>query len=229
METYTIYYFIDETSIPFYVGLTKNFKRRTQRHKSEAFTNLRKLPKYYKLKKLLSKGIYISDIMIPQEIGLTKKQAISREIILIKKLRRQGIKLYNLTDGGEGCGNLTKEGKRRLRQSRLGYKHSPETRKKISEARIGMKFSKKHKENLSKARKKRITTQETRIRMSKSSKGKINIKIFILISPKGITYKTTEGLTKFCEEHGLTNQNIHKVIQGKRKHHKGWTALKSKE
>lgn len=59
--------------------------------------------------------------------------------------------------------------------------------------------------------------------MSKTSKGKINIKKYELIDPNGNVFITTEGLTKFCEEHDLTPANLHKVINGERQNHKGWT------
>jgi len=59
--------------------------------------------------------------------------------------------------------------------------------------------------------------------MSKSSKGKINIKKYELTDPNGNIFVTTEGLVKFCEEHGLTPANLLKVIKGDRPHHKGWT------
>ncbi|WP_295789467.1 hypothetical protein [uncultured Veillonella sp.] len=46
-----------------------------------------------------------------------------------------------------------------------------------------------------------------------------------LVSPEGITYEPV-SLTQFCRENNLTAQNIRKVAKGKRKHHKGWTAVK---
>jgi hypothetical protein len=85
-----------------------------------------------------------------------------------------------------------------------------------------MKFSDAHKRNLSRARRRRTMTEETKQKMSLSSKGRINIKIFTLIDPDGVEHITINGLTKFCEEHNLNTQNMHRVIQGKSQHHKGW-------
>lgn len=109
MDTYAIYYFV-ENNIPFYIGLTRDFTNRMRKHRTEAFRNTRRLPKYYKLKKMLISGTRIEDIMIPEIIGLTKEQAINEEIRLIKYFKSNGIKLYNLTEGGEGCTMLTPEG-----------------------------------------------------------------------------------------------------------------------
>lgn len=44
-----------------------------------------------------------------------------------------------------------------------------------------------------------------------------------LIDPEGNTY-IVDNLTRFCEEHSLTRENIRKVARGLRKHHKQWTA-----
>ncbi len=49
-----------------------------------------------------------------------------------------------------------------------------------------------------------------------------------LTSPEGMVY-TPEALTVFCKEHNLTPQNIRKVANGTRKHHKGWTVIRLKD
>ncbi len=92
----------------------------------------------------------------------------------------------------------------------------------MSEARKGMKFSDEHKSNLSKARKKRVISDKSRKKASKTSKGKINIKKYKLISPNGKEYITTNGLVSFCENHSLARSEIYKVLNGIRKHHRGW-------
>lgn len=101
-----------------------------------------------------------------------------------------------------------------------------ETKRKMSEAKKGIKFSMEHKKNLSIARKKRKTKIETRIKCSNTSKGKINIKQYKLISPEGKEYVTEKGLAVFCEEHGLNQPNLCKVLRGERNHVKGWKIKK---
>lgn len=44
-----------------------------------------------------------------------------------------------------------------------------------------------------------------------------------LTNPEGIIF-TPEALTAFCKENKLIPQNLRKVAQGIRKHHRGWTA-----
>lgn len=45
-----------------------------------------------------------------------------------------------------------------------------------------------------------------------------------LRSPTGETY-TYHSITDFCNEHGLVQSNVRKVIKGERKHTKGWTLV----
>lgn len=47
-------------------------------------------------------------------------------------------------------------------------------------------------------------------------------KQFTLISPDGVEMDI-RNMTKFCKANNLTRANIHKVLIGERKHHKGWT------
>lgn len=42
-----------------------------------------------------------------------------------------------------------------------------------------------------------------------------------IIDPNGKEY-IVENIHKFADEHGLQYQNLHKVLTGKRPHHKGW-------
>jgi group I intron endonuclease len=223
-----IYAFIDRKGKIFYIGQTINLKGRISGHKLEV-DRQNHLWKYNKLRKEIREtGRGIKSFIKILEDNINKKDLDSKEIYHIRRLRTKGYKLTNLTDGGKGSSTYTPALQKRCAKSRIGGRRSEETRRKISEARMGMKFSKKHKKNLSIARKKRVTTEETRKKMSESSKGKINIGFFKLIDPNGRRYTTTEGLTKFCEEHGLCTANIHMVIQGKRKHHKGWVAKRIK-
>ena len=44
---------------------------------------------------------------------------------------------------------------------------------------------------------------------------------FRFLSPDGEVVEVF-NLQKFCRNHGLTNANMHKVLEGTRHHHKGW-------
>lgn len=223
MKTHFVYALVDENDKPFYIGKTNDLKIRKQAHLYEVKKG-NTLPKYNKLRKLLREGHVLNDLLKVIEEGISCDEIDSKEIHYISKLREEGYKLKNLTDGGDGMSNPSPELVERLRQSRIGSKRSAESRKRMSEARMGMKFSDEHKKSLSRARQRRITTQFTREKMSKTSKGKINIKKYELIDPQGNVHITENGLTLFCEQHGLTRANLVQVADGKRPRHKGWTA-----
>lgn len=226
MRTYSIYAFVDINEVPFYIGKTYNMKKRTKEHFYEVRRG-NKLPKYNKLRKLAKEGCALEKFIKIIEENIPLDKADEREIFWIAKLRENGYKLKNLTDGGEGAINSIPGLSKKLRKLRLGKKLSEETKKKISQSNLGKKFTDAHKKKLSIARKKRIITSETRIKASNTSKGIINIKQYKLMDPNGKEYITKNGLTAFCEEHDLCRPNILKVISGKRKHHKGWVAQKT--
>jgi len=125
-----------------------------------------------------------------------------------------------------------------------------DVREKIRLGKIGENNPAKRpevREKLSAARKKRITTDETKKKMSEAHKGRpgtygmlgkkhseetlekmrkrrenINNKIWKLKDSEGKVY-TTNNLKHFCEQNGLSDSAIHRVVSGKRNHHKGWT------
>ncbi len=230
MRTGMIYAFVDENKKVFYIGITTNKYDRVRAHKYELTTS-NNLPKYNKMRKVLKSNPHLTfeDCFSIIEDGIEIENLFDKEIYYIKKYRKQGNKIYNLTDGGQGHLNPSDELREVFRQNRTGYKLPIETRKKISESKKGIKFSDEHKKNLSKARRKRKTTDETRKKMSESSKGNINIKIYEVMDPSGQKHLTSHGLTLFCEQHGLSNKNLHKTLSGERKHHKGWKILRKIE
>jgi len=65
--------------------------------------------------------------------------AVELERGLIKCLRRSGVKLANLTDGGDGLSGHrhTEETKAKMRAARLGWSPSAETREKIRQSSLG--------------------------------------------------------------------------------------------
>lgn len=98
---------------------------------------------------------------------------------IIKCLRRQGFQLTNLTDGGEGGTNPTKETRARLSaaakkrgvstacraasiEAKKGKPLSEEQRRKLSESMKGVVFSPEHRKNISISAKKRGISQATR-------------------------------------------------------------------
>lgn len=93
---------------------------------------------------------------------MTFEEANSYEIYLIAKLRSEGCKLCNLTDGGEG---------------RTGYVLKEETKLAISKANKGRKRTEEAKQKM-RGNKNALgakRSEETRAKMSASKKGKNNI------------------------------------------------------
>lgn len=212
---------------PFYVG--KGTDNRWKEHLSPSIKKINPF-KYRKIQKIIRETGNIP-IIIKYRNELTEKESLQLEIKMIKIIGRKDLKtgpLVNMSDGGETCNRRTipKNVREKIRKTKTGTHwghHTEDTKKELSRLKMGIVFSDEHKSNLSKARKTRIITNETRKKCSQTSKGKINIKIFTLISPNGKEYITNEGLTKFCEEHNLFAANFYKIIKGKRKHHKGWS------
>ena len=221
---FCVYAMLDSSNEVFYIGISCNLQRRKKEHIFEAKRD-NQLWTYCKLRKVLVEK-KPKDIFVVLEDGISDDDIDDREIYYISKFREQGNTLTNLTNGGRSQFKMEDDVKKRMSNSRKGRVVSEGTKRKISESNMGKKFSKEHKKKLSKAWEDRIVTSETRKKMSKTSKGKINIKVFELIDPEGNAHITEKGLTLFCEENNLTTANMHKVIQGERIHHKGWTFIK---
>lgn len=219
-----IYYFLDENKNPFYVGLTKNLDQRIRGHIFD-MRNRNRLPSIRKANKLIKKFNLDFKIDIVKCIEICQECDLeNREIHHIALLRERGFKLTNLTNGGRGSYGFTDKTQKKAAKSRVGQKRSLESRKRMSESAKGIRKSKEHREALSKAWENRPpVSEETKKKMSKTSKGKVNTKKFKLTDPMGIVHITENGLTKFCEEHGLISSNFHHVLNGTRKSQKGWT------
>jgi len=111
--------------------------------------------------------------------NIDEELAFLVEIERIDQLRRLGLKLTNLTDGGEGSSNPSQETLEKLSKARKGRITSEETKKKLSEAHKGKKLSDEHRLKLSKAKKGkpsswkgRSPSVESRAKMSAAKLGK---------------------------------------------------------
>jgi len=83
----------------------------------------------------------------------TKEQLNEQEIFWIKKLNSKVPNGYNLTDGGGGSINPSKETRKKMSKAHGGKKFTKVHKESISEGLKGKKFTKAHKEKMSKARK----------------------------------------------------------------------------
>lgn len=221
-----IYVLKDENDNIFYVGKTCRPTHRFSRH----LRNIRDgstYPVHNKLRKVIrlkgnSKNIY--EVI---ESDIPESKIDIREMFYIKKFRQQGLKLKNLTDGGEGGKGITAEIVAKIVAKNKGKKRTPEQKKRISDAKLGIPFTDQHKKSLKKAWKTRVLPTDWGEMMSRLNRGKINTKKFVVLSPTNERIVTENGLTDFCRSHNLSVQNLHKTLNGERRHHKGWRIVES--
>jgi hypothetical protein len=142
-----------------YIGQT------TQRIISRVLKHIR-YNRFYIGKALNKYGIDSFDISIV-DIASSKKELNEKEIYWIKKFDCKSPNGYNLTDGGEGCFNPTKETRLRMSKSHVGHigynkgkVFSEATRKKMSEAMKKRKLSPEHIKNMSESLKGRKSPME---------------------------------------------------------------------
>lgn len=179
LSNYCLYRHIRlDTNEVFYIGIG-NIKRPYIKKGRSAFWN-----------RIINKTEYEVQIL---KSDLSWKDACELEKILISFYGRKNIKtgiLCNLTDGGDGCVNLSKETRDRINLLNTGKKMSEESKIKMSNSHKGKKFTNEHRLNLSKLNKGRKHTKEFCDNVSiKKSKEIINIET-------GEIYKNIETLSK---------------------------------
>jgi group I intron endonuclease len=184
-----------------YIGQAINLKDRMKKHFKETanpyFHN--SLRKYFKPGDF---RILEAHYDTPEKLKILLD---NREIFWIDKLNTYDPKQktgWNLTKGGNG---------------QLGWVPNEKTRKKMSDIKIGkptwskgQKFTTKHKENISKNH------------ANVANENNPRAKSVILISPNNEKYQL-ECYAPFCKKNKLSPASICFVLQGKQKHHKGWT------
>lgn len=222
-KLHCIYVLLDENQKVFYVGKTNRPKIRLNRHIGDVRKGSR-LYVHNKLRQvLMRKGWNKSGIFKVIEKDVPENLIDEREIFHIKAFKDTGIKLTNLTDGGEGGKGFTPEIIERIAAKHRGRQHSEEWKRHISESKKGISLSLSHRKALKKAWKTRPPmSRKTREKIIQSTRGNINTKKFVVLSPEGISYVTERGLSDFCREHGLDVSNLHSTISGRRKQHRGW-------
>ena len=221
--THYIYVLVDETGLPFYIGKTVNPKRRLLRHIEEVRKG-NHLAVYNKLRQVLKRNGWKRDALLQViEKDVPDDVVDDRETYFIAEYKKQGMRLKNLTNGGEGGKGFTREIIERGAAKRRGRPRSKICKQRISEAKRGIPFSDTHKTALRKAWKTRPpVSMEVRKRVGEINRGVVNIKTYAILSPDGITHTTSRGLTDFCREHNLEVRNLHATLRGRRKHHRGW-------
>lgn len=164
--------------------------------------------------------------------NLTEEEAFKHEIYMISVFGRKDLGtgiLHNKTDGGEGSSGIVKseECKNKISKSNKGKKRTEEFKSKMRAIHTGRKrrpFTEETKEKLSQSQMGeknsfygRRHTEEVK-RKNKESK---EVKSFSVISPTGEIIHS-QNSNQFCRDNNLCVGSFSKLLNGKRKSHKGF-------
>lgn len=142
-----------------YVGKTNNPRRRYSQHLYCSKYNKRTSHCVRWIKSLLDIGL--EPILEIKEEFNNESECFVREIELISEYRNNGVRLTNLTDGGEGQSGrvVSEETRKKISDTRrltpnpyLGKKRSKYICEKISSSLTGRKLTTEHKNKLSNAK-----------------------------------------------------------------------------
>lgn len=157
---------------PFYVGKGQGKRSHNLTHRSA----------YHKS---VSAKYGVEILVFPRS---TEKEAIADEIRWIKTLREAGMRLVNLTDGGDGTSGWipSQETREKLSAANKGRVITPEWREKMSKAHKERPHSEQHRANLAAANARpevrekrsiistgRTPSAETRMKLSAKLKGRV--------------------------------------------------------
>jgi hypothetical protein len=146
-----------------YVGKAKDPIDRFRRHVKH---NDKERYKCRWIKTLLDVGV-MPELVILQIVE--EGEWVVAEQQWIAHYRNLGMKLTNLTEGGDGI-PFTPEIRKKISQTKLGTKASDITKAKMSAVRLGKKQTPEHRANIGKGLKGRVPTQIHRERLSQASK-----------------------------------------------------------
>jgi group I intron endonuclease len=140
--------------------------------------------------------------------NLSKQEAKDKEIFHIAELKNQGVRLYNITLGGDIPWNSGKTGYKwssesiaKRTESRKNYKHSEETKRRMSNSAKGRTFS------------------EQSISKSNESKGSKSVEVFTVL---GDYVGIWNNKSKCARELGLLLGSIIKCLNGTTLSHRGY-------
>ena len=164
MNSY-VYALIDpRNNLPFYIG--KGVNRRCYFHVWEAKNTSNKSPKLNKIRKIQRLGLSVGIKKLDENI--TDEKAKEFECFLISELKEFGIKLTNLTSGGDGVSGY-KRSAEVIAKTRHDW--TEEQKKKISDSLKGIK-NPNYGKPCSEKRRQAIIKGTTGVKKSKTEKMK---------------------------------------------------------
>lgn len=208
-----------------YIGQAKEFKERWKGHRSSLLGNKNKNKfmqnDFNKCLKLVGHDDFLEFSVIEVLNESTQEIRNSREEAHIKDHKLRGIELYNFVEtivqpAGYWLGKTrSEEDKRKMSLAKKGKHLSPAT-----EFKPGPRPNKRGANNplFGKAP---WNKGKTFMAGMKHPKAKV-VSGFRLISPNGTIYTSIACVSVFAKEHGLNENLLRWVLNGKRKSHKGW-------
>ncbi len=215
-----------------YIGSAINLHRRWIEHRSELSRNIHHNPKFQHAWNKHREQSFTFEVI---ELVLIPELLTAREQHWLDKFKPFGKKGLNID---------------RVAGSRLGSKHTAQTREKLRLASLGNTNSlgkklspernaKLHTGNIGNTYSLgRVDSPETRARRQASHLGKKHtpesrtkaqeakrdkMKTLIATAPDGTEY-LVHGIKAFCREHDLIPGQLSKVARGEYNHHRGWKA-----
>lgn len=219
-----------------YIGSSVNIYRRWRDHKNELRRGVHSNSHLQRAWNKYEESTFIFEVL---EV-CNPKTLIAREQLYLQELNPYDDRGFNIAFDAKAPmrgRKQTPEHIAKVAAANRGRKHSPEFCEMSSMANKGKPKSLEHRAKIAEANKRRKITPETRLKLSKAGKGKphslehiskvalTHEKNWIVISPEGIETHI-KGLNRFCREHGLNNDCMRAVANGKLKSHRDWKCRK---
>ncbi len=181
MNDFYIYVYYDPTrnNEPFYIGRGRHFRLSSHLRLAKGHKKVQH-PLVYRIRKILSLGVEPSIEKLFE--NLCYEESVEMEKVFISKFGRKDQRkgsLLNLTDGGEGCKNLSQESIQKIREKVSGdnspvkgRKRTPDEIRRISEAQLGKYVPPEVGKKIGDKLRGRNLSVETRTKMSLSRTGR---------------------------------------------------------
>lgn len=180
-KTSGVYGIRNRANAKIYVGSSVNIGDRWTDHIGELNSNSHDNPHLQAA--WIKYGAEAFEFIVLEEVKPERSALVEAE--------QKWIDYYSASDKSKGYNLMTRA------YSRLGAKHSDETRQKMRESQKG--------------------NGGYTFNRAKVWPG--------FVSPSGIEYRNVYSLRAFAAEHGLTESLLFRVATGDRPHHKGWRAI----